>query len=283
MPKILSCVDGSVYSESVADHTRWAAGQLSASVDLLHMLGRRRTTSAPVDLSGNLDAGERETLLAELAELDAQSAKIAQKRGRLVLAQAAERIREGGIEVSELLRHGDVVDTLKELEGAADLIVIGKRGEASDFAKMHLGSNLERVLRGSTKPVLVASRAYRPIGRFLIAYDGGPSTIKAVDYLSREPLLAGAACTICIAGPRHDQNQRRLLEAEDLMKRAGFDVTGSIVEGNADDVIAQKVEDASVDLLVMGAYGHSRIRSLIIGSTTTTLIRSCLVPVLLFR
>jgi len=33
----------------------------------------------------------------------------------------------------------------------------------------------------------------------------------------------------------------------------------------------------------MGAYGHSRIRSLIIGSTTTEMIRSCKVPVALFR
>jgi nucleotide-binding universal stress UspA family protein len=33
----------------------------------------------------------------------------------------------------------------------------------------------------------------------------------------------------------------------------------------------------------MGAYGHSRIRTLIIGSTTTEVIRSCLIPVLLFR
>ena len=37
------------------------------------------------------------------------------------------------------------------------------------------------------------------------------------------------------------------------------------------------------DLLVMGAYGHSRIRELIVGSTTTAMIRTGKVPVLLFR
>ena len=36
-------------------------------------------------------------------------------------------------------------------------------------------------------------------------------------------------------------------------------------------------------LLVMGAYGHSRIRSLIIGSTTTAMVRAVKVPVLLYR
>jgi len=39
----------------------------------------------------------------------------------------------------------------------------------------------------------------------------------------------------------------------------------------------------SHDLVVMGAYGHSRIRSLIIGSTTTATVRSCKVPLLLMR
>ncbi|HCI19813.1 MAG TPA: universal stress protein UspA, partial [Alphaproteobacteria bacterium] len=53
--------------------------------------------------------------------------------------------------------------------------------------------------------------------------------------------------------------------------------------GEPEKVISDHVEQHSIDLLVMGAYGHSRIRNLMIGSTTTQMIRSCLVPVLLFR
>ena len=48
-------------------------------------------------------------------------------------------------------------------------------------------------------------------------------------------------------------------------------------------MIAQQLEAHAVDLLVMGAYGHSRIRSMILGSTTTHLLRTCQVPVLLLR
>jgi len=33
----------------------------------------------------------------------------------------------------------------------------------------------------------------------------------------------------------------------------------------------------------MGAYGHSRLRTLIIGSMTAEMVRSCLIPVMLFR
>jgi nucleotide-binding universal stress UspA family protein len=48
-------------------------------------------------------------------------------------------------------------------------------------------------------------------------------------------------------------------------------------------VIARHVRDHAVDMVVMGAYGHSRIRQLIVGSTTTGVLRACLVPVLLLR
>jgi len=67
---------------------------------------------------------------------------------------AEARLREDGVEkVVPVLRHGDLVEELALLEHEADLIVIGKRGEAADFAKLHLGSNLERVVRASARPV----------------------------------------------------------------------------------------------------------------------------------
>ena len=56
-----------------------------------------------------------------------------------------------------------------------------------------------------------------------------------------------------------------------------------IAEGQPEKEIADRAEAHDFDLLVMGAYGHSRIRSLLIGSTTTEMIRACKVPVLLFR
>ena len=48
-------------------------------------------------------------------------------------------------------------------------------------------------------------------------------------------------------------------------------------------VIADYVAGHAINLLLMGAYGHSRIRHLVIGSTTIQLLRSIQVPVLLFR
>src|SRR3546814_2711651 len=92
------------------------------------------------------------------------------------------------------LLSGDIVEAVAEMEEDTRLLVIGKRGEAADFAKLHLGSNLERVVRTSRRPILVASRAFRPIERFLIAFDGGPSAVKAVEHIAGGSLLRGLQC-----------------------------------------------------------------------------------------
>ena len=76
---------------------------------------------------------------------------------------------------------------------------------------------------------------------------------------------------------------KQSIHAENLLKKAAVDYKIFHESGEPERVISDHVENHGIDLLVMGAYGHSRIRNLIIGSTTTQMIRSCLVPVLLFR
>jgi nucleotide-binding universal stress UspA family protein len=284
MERVIALVDGSVYTQSVCDHAAWVARRTDAAVDLLHVLGRRETTSAPANLSGNITLGARTALLEELSALDEQRAKLAQKRGRAILEDAKAIIEARGIaEVASKLRIGDVVETVTEFEAAADMVVVGKRGEAADFARLHLGSNLERVVRACRRPVFVASRAFKPIERFLVAYDGGTSSMKAVDYIARSALFAGLKCRLLTVGPETEESRKRLDDAQAVLKAGGYVVDTAVLPGQPEVVISQVVESEGIDLLVMGAYGHSRIRNLIIGSTTTEMVRSCRIPVVLFR
>jgi nucleotide-binding universal stress UspA family protein len=284
MSKLIALVDGSLYSHSVCDHAAWIAKRNGAAVEVLHVLGRRHAEGGAANLSGNIALGARTTLLNELSDLDAQMAKLSQKRGRAILDDAKQVLEEDGVsEVTTRLRTGDIVETLADVEADADLVVIGKRGEAADFAKLHLGSNLERIVRSSKKPVLVAARAFKPINRFLVAYDGGTSSMKAIDHIARSKVFAGLECRLLTVGADNAETRRKLDNATATLEAGGYEVRAGIVQGQADAAIAATVDSEGIDLLVMGAYGHSRIRSLIIGSTTTEMIRSCKVPVLLFR
>lgn len=282
MGRLLALVDGSTYSESVCDHAAWGAARRGSGLTLVHVLGHRQGVKA--DLSGNIGLGARTALLEELAELDAAKAKLASKRGRAILEDAEARVRAAGVDdVQVRLRTGDLLDTLAEMEEGHDLVIVGKRGEAADFATLHLGSNLERVVRAATKPTLVCSRAFKPIERFMVAFDDGPSALKAVDHLTRSRVFPGLACTLLMVGRGTTAEKRALDGAETVLRDAGYEVTAEIVRGEPEAVIAERIAAGAADVLIMGAYGHSRIRSLIIGSTTTEMVRACQIPLLLFR
>jgi nucleotide-binding universal stress UspA family protein len=281
--KIIALVDGSIYSESVCDHAAWIAGRTSAPVELIHVLGRREAP-AQNDLSGSIKLGARTALLEELAALDAQRAKLISHRGRAILDDARAIVERDGVsDVSTRLRHGDIVEAVAEVEGDASVILIGKRGAAADFARGHLGSNLERIVRASHKPVFVASRAFRPIRKVLVAYDGGNSAMKAVDHIARSPLFQGLELHVVTVGAATAGVKKGLEDAKALLRAAGLVAETSILPGQPETGLGKLVEEAQFDMLVMGAYGHSRIRSLIIGSTTTAMIRSCKVPIILMR
>jgi len=281
--KIIALVDGSIYSESVCHHAAWIAKATGAPVGLIHVLGRRDVSEAR-DLSGAIRLGARSALMAELADLDAQRAKLMNHQGRAILDDARALVEQAGAQdVTTRLRHGDVVEAISEIEADARVIMVGKRGEAADFAKGHLGSNLERIVRTATKPVFVASRAFRPITSVLVAYDGGRAAMKAVDHIARSPLFAGLAVTVVTVGAETAEVTKGLADAQALLKAAGIAVETRVIPGQPETDLGKLVEAEGFGMVVMGAYGHSRIRSLVIGSSTTEMVRSCKVPVVLMR
>jgi nucleotide-binding universal stress UspA family protein len=281
--KLIALVDGSAYSKSVCEHAAWVVKRTGITVELLHMLGRREG-SASADLSGSLALGARSALLDQLSSLDQQRSKLAVQRGRAILEDARSLLEAAGVrDVVEQLRHGDLVDELEERTSGAEMILIGKRGEGADFAKGHLGSDLERVVRSTDKPLLVASRSYRPIEKVLVAYDGSPSALRAVDYVAHSPLYQGLQVTVVMAGPNTDKAKQDLADVGSLLGHAGCVVETELLPGQPEDTLPKLVEDAGFDHLVMGRSGHSRLRALFVGSTSLEMIRTCKVPILLVR
>ena len=290
MNKLLACVDASTYAVSVADHAAWAAERLGMAIELLHVIQRPDSVAARHDLSGAVGFGAKSNLLEELAAIDEAQGRLAQEAGRALLEAAKARLEERGLRAVELThRHGGIVETVVEREADADLVVIGKRGVSADFAKGHLGSKVERVVRASAKQVLVASRAFRPLGRALIGFDGGSASRKAVAFAATSPLFAGVRLHLVLAGQENDASRRHLQWAEEVLGERGRRV--DLVSGDADQVLIAEAGHREADLIVMGAYGHSRIRELIVGSaaslflgsTTSSVLRGVQLPVLLFR
>lgn len=282
MTHILALIDGSVYTHSVCDHAVWAARQYGGDIELLHVLTGRPSVSIPTDLSGSIGLGARSALLESLAEHDAQAAQLAKERGRAILDAAQLRLESQGVtQVSLALRTGEIAESL--VKRAGDLIVMGKRGEGANFEKLHLGSNLERVVRAVHRPVLIASRAFKPISQAVFAFDDGVSARKALDSLVQHPMADRPRITVLSAADPGSDLARAGIAAAQRLTEAGYEAAAKARPGHAEKIITEETESEGAGILIMGAYGHSRIRNLIIGSTTTSLIRSCMIPLLLFR
>lgn len=280
---LIALVDGSVYSESVCHHAAWMALRNDWKVKVYHVMGRRDGVDN-ADLSGAIRLGARTTLLEQLSELDAERAKLVKDHGRAILEDAkAIILKDGELDVETRLRQGDLVETITAKEDTGDMIVIGKRGEAAGHAREHLGSNLERIVRASHRPVLIANHTFREIRSVLVAFDGGASSMKAVDYISRTSAFAGLNVSLVFAGTETAEMSRNFDTAEATLKAGGLTTERKIAAGDPEQVLAQMSGEGQHELLVMGAYGHSRVRQLLIGSTTTAMIRSCRVPVLIMR
>jgi nucleotide-binding universal stress UspA family protein len=284
MPTILACTDGSSYAPSVYQHAAWAAARLGAEVEVLHSIDHHRERASRLDFSGSIGIDASAQLTEELTKLEETEGRVARLQGWAILDDARHQLAASGVaEITTTQRHGELVETLEELEPRCEIVVIGERGEHAETAKAHLGSNLQRVIRTAVRPLLIVERTYRPIKSFLIAYDGGASVTKALDFVLITPLLKDCACHILRAGHVDDKATYCLEEAANKLRAAGYAATSHAIPGTPETVIAETIQRENLDLLVMGAHGHSPIREFILGSTTTTMVRTSPVAVLMFR
>ncbi|MEL6939330.1 MAG: universal stress protein [Cyanobacteria bacterium J06598_1] len=287
MKSILLCSDGSAFSEAIYRYGAWFARQFQSSAQVLFVTDIRQKVVSTGNLSGSLGLGASEQLMNELVNLEYERAKLSKKRAQLILQNADQILKEEGVNDIELLNPtGFLVDCFRDFEADADMVVLGKRGEAAEFASDHLGANIERIVRSSSKPCLVTPQTFVPVERILLAYDGSPSAKRIVNFLTGN--AAGFKDrdlhVITVAKSASDEvSSQMLAKVQEKLQQAGFATTTSMVAGEPEKVIAQYIKQHQITLLMMGAYGHSRIRRLIIGSTTIQLLRSSPIAVLLFR
>ena len=283
MEHVLACIDASAYANSVCDLAAWASRRLGMPVELLHVVQRKDAVAERRDLSGAIGLGVKSELLEELTRLEEADARLQVERGRLLLAAAEARLRGAGVaEVRTVHRHGGIVETILEREAGARLVVIGKRGASHEFATDHIGSKIERVVRASSKPVLIASATAEEPRSVVFAYDGSPAAERALERLVNSPLFEDLPVHIVMADTDNESHRRALTRAAAALA-GSRSVTTTLQRGKPEKVIADIIAGTPAAILMMGAYGHSPLRTLIVGSTTTAMIRTVPVPVLLVR
>lgn len=282
--KVLACVDQSHFADYVADYAAWAARRLDAPLEFLYVLDRHPERGSGEDHSGAIGIDAQESLLTQLTEEDEARSRAARDQGRVFLNRLRERaVAAGAPSVDVRQRHGELAETLLEQEEGVRLMVLGRRGEAAETTHRDIGRNVERVVRALHKPILTVTEGFTEPKKIMIAFDGGTMTRRGVELVASSPLFRGLPIHLLMSGKKRKDGPRQLEWAETTLKKAGFDVTTSLIPGDAEIVIARTVLERSIDMLIMGAYSHSPLRSLVFGSKTGDLLRSSRIPTLLLR
>lgn len=284
--KILACIDRRGNTDAVIDWAAWAALRLAAPVEFLHVLERHPEQAASADLSGTIGLGAKEALLRQLSDEDARRSLAQREAGRELLAHARARAAAAGASrLDARLRHGDFIATAIELQAEAGLFVLGEHHHGgSAAARLRQDHHLEQVIRGVATPVLVATTdAFAAPERVLLAFDGSAQARKTLAAAAGHPLLAGLPVQVVRVGADTAAARRQLADAGATLAAAGISAETRLLAGDPQQVLPALAKTGSPALLVMGAYGHSRLSELLRGSTTTTLLRLSDVPALILR
>lgn len=282
--KVLACVDQSHFADYVADYAVWAARRMEAPLEFLHIIDRHQEMATGNDHSGAIGFDAQETLLNELSNQDESCSKAARERGRIFLNRLRERAIKSGVESPDIRqRYGVLEETLVEQEDGVRLFVLGRRGESAEATQRDLGRNVERVVRALSKPILAVTEGFTEPRRVLIAFDGGIVTRRGVEMVAASPLFRGLPVHLLMSGKESQDGPKQLEWAKTTLEATNFDVSPSLIPGDAERIIAKAVDEQGIDMLIMGAYSHSPLRSLLFGSKTSDLLRSAKVPTLLLR
>lgn len=274
---ILLPIDGSVYTEAQVRYTIELARAFGARISVLSILDVRIFEWAVVMGTDGFVPMIPSNVYKE------ESKKILESKAAAVLEKCSEILTSENVEFDAEKISGSPSDIICEKAPLVDLLVIGMRGEFAKWKKNLVGATLDAVMRQWSKSILVTPRKFKSIGNILFAYDGSERSNKALQLVGLFATQLKAPVTILSVHDKEMFRRKLLEEAQTYLKpyKAKVDLVG--VSGNPEKEIIRVAGERHCDLMIMGAFGHSRIREAILGSTTEQVVRKADVPVLLSK
>jgi nucleotide-binding universal stress UspA family protein len=270
---ILVQVDG-----AKAAPARYAAAIEMAQFHGAHLTGLCLAVEPPVPATilgmvpPEAMAGQRETI-REQAET-----AIAQFR------LAVERVGISGEGRIVQVLDFDALDVFVQHGRHSDLMILGQQ-DPVDFLPLPQEFPADVVMASGRPAIIIPFIGAPPVlgQRVLVAWDGGREATRALN--DAMPILERAhAVTVLAVNPDVSSEGRRDAGADISLHlaRHGVKVTAARTlarETPVGDVILTDIADNSIDLLVMGAYGHSRLREWVLGGVTRHILAHMTVPV----
>jgi len=275
---LLVGIDGSEHSRTAIRYALSLAARLDAALVALHVIDIVSIEGSFFhDISGSLG-------FEPYLDFSSKMREVLQERGRGLLDAFAAEAAKTGVRADTLMTVGVVANEITERARTADLVIIGHRGLNERFSTGLLGGTAESVSRKCPKPVLVSPMEFREIKSPVLAYDGSARAAAAMHVAAEFCSVLRLPLTVLTVNKDEEQGQKCLAEAQSYLTPYHLDARFELQStANAPERIANFIRERGHDLLFIGAYGHSRIIEMVIGSTTEYVLRNADCPVFLYR
>mgnify|MGYP005990438599 FL=1 len=280
---ILACIDGSAVTESICGYAAWYANRLSLPVALLNTI--EVPASVRRDLSGTIGVASRQILLQELSEIDERRATVANNYSAALVNDAKSYINSHfDVAVDIYQRHSKLLPAIEHFSDMNRAIVMGRRGEDHKNSRINIGSQIETVARASNVPILICSEPFQEPSSYMIAFDASKTAIKVIKRIAKSEVLKKLPGHLVMVGNHDSTSKNSLSAAAAELLNAGYSIDcHHLPQGDAVNGLLNFQLEHHIDIMVIGAYGHSKWQQMFLGSTTTEILASTVSPVILVR
>lgn len=280
MKRVIACIDSSPCINALAEAAAWIAKQTGRELVLLQVLDYYPASYHLGEISGVIGFESNAMLLKELAELEQKQNELALSYSNNLLDHISKLILEThGLHTTHIQEKGDFLEQSFNLLHEDDIVVIGRVGEKSAERNKPLGSNVENFIRGANCTVMTVGDSFKPPTRFIFAYEYSPTCVKMMKRIAQSDLLRLLQCHLVYVG----DHPEILREPEQYLKDANLDVITEYRYGDVAENILEYQNEHGIQLIVLGAFSHSKIHQFFLGSIATTIFRNAKVPLLVAR
>ena len=280
MNRVIACIDSSPCINALAEAAAWIAQKTKRELVLLQVLDYYPASYHLGEISGVIGFESNAMLLKELAELEQKQSELALDYSNNLLNHISEMIEEKyGITPTQIQEKGDFLEQSFNTLHENDIVVIGRVGERSAEKNKSIGGNVENFIRGAKCTVMTVGENFKPPTRFIFAYEDSPTCKDMMERISKTDLLRLLQCHLLYVG----DHPELLNMPSQFLRDAGLDVVVEYRYGDIAENILDYQDKTQIQLIVMGAFSHSKIHQFFLGSVTTTIFRNSTVPLLVTK
>lgn len=281
---LLIGLDGTTACTEALEVATALAKTAGASIQAVFVEGEQRFYYVPTPTALAGAAGATASVPIPLPpERMAEEEERAQEESERIRSTFSNACRRRDLEGTFFVLRGSIGQSLADQSRRVDLLILGRRSEGRGSPEVSpVGVTTEEVIRATPRPVLVIPSNGRRGDSIVVAYDASVAACRVIvsgaelASLQENPHIH----VLTVAGSR-EKAARAQQEAREYLTPYGIPSSYVIREGHPQEVIVSYAREVEAGLICMGAYGERRLWEMIVGSTTTAVLRDAGCSILL--